>query len=64
MSANKLTTHIGTSDAQSITVHGYDLVHELIGRYSYTEILYFLICNRFPAAGETRILDACLVTLA
>lgn len=57
------TTSIATSDETSITVRGYDLVDELIGRYTYTEILYFLICNRFPSAGETRILDACLVTL-
>jgi citrate synthase len=63
MSETTLTTSIATSDAASITVRGYDLVDELIGRYTYTEILYFLICNRFPTGGETRILDACLVTL-
>ena len=64
MNEGGITTSIATSDEQTITVRGYDLVSELIGRYTYTEILYFLICNRFPDAGQTRILDACLVTLA
>jgi citrate synthase len=59
----RLTTQIATSDAQTITVRGKDLVNELIGRYSFTEILYFLITDRFPSAGQTRVLDACLVTL-
>jgi citrate synthase len=57
------TTRIATSDARSITIRGRDLVNELIGRHSYTEILYFLSTGRMPGAGETRVLDACLVTL-
>jgi citrate synthase len=57
------TTSIATSDATSITVRGADLVNELIGQRSFTEMLYFLTCHRMPSAGETRVLDACLVTL-
>lgn len=57
------TTRIATSDAASITIRGRDLVKELIGRHTYTEILYFLTVGRMPKAGETRVLDACLVTL-
>jgi citrate synthase len=57
------TTRIATSDARSITIRGRDLVSELIGRHTYTEILYFLTTGRMPSAGETRVLDACLVTL-
>ena len=61
---NKLPkTRIATSDAASITVRGKDLVHDLMGRHSMTEVLYFLIKERMPSAGETRVLDACLVTL-
>lgn len=58
-----ITTAIATSDATTIKIRGKDLVHELIGEHSYTEILYFLICARFPTPEETRLLDACLVTL-
>lgn len=57
------TTSIATSDTTSITVRGHDLVHDLIGRRSFTEMLYFLIVHRFPTPGEARMLDACLVTL-
>jgi len=57
------TTRIATSDATSITIRGRDLVEELIGRHTYTEILYFLTAGRMPKSGETRVLDACLVTL-
>jgi citrate synthase len=56
-------TRIGTSDASSITIRGSDLVNDLIGQRTFTEMLYFLTCKRFPSAGEARILDACLVTL-
>jgi len=57
-------TRIATSDEQSITIRGRDLVGDLMGKYSFTEFVYFLICHRFPTPGETRVLDACLVTLA
>ena len=56
-------TRIATSDATSITVRGRDLVEELIGRHSFTEVLYFLVCHRMPTPSEVRVLDACLVTL-
>jgi citrate synthase len=44
-------------------VRGRDLVNDLIGRHSFTEILYFLVVGRMPEPPETRVLDACLVTL-
>ena len=57
-------THIATSDETSITVRGKDLVHDLMGRVSYTEMLFLLIRSRLPTDTERTILDACLVTLA
>ena len=56
-------THIATSDTTSITVRGRDLVGDLIGQRTFTEMLYFLVGHRFPTEGQTRVLDACLVTL-
>lgn len=58
-----MRTRIATSDARTITVRGRDLVQELIGRHTYTEILYFLVCGGMPDPADTRVLDACLVTL-
>lgn len=63
MAGRRMKTRIATSDATSITVRGLDLVEEVIGRYGFTEMLYFHLAGRFPSAAETRILDACLVTL-
>lgn len=60
---DRIKTNIATSDATSITLRGRDLVNDLIGNHSFTEMVYFLLCDRMPTAGETRVLDACLVTL-
>lgn len=57
-------TSIGTSDADSITVQGRDLASELMGHVSFTELAFLLIRGRLPDAGETRLLDAVLVSLA
>src|SRR5690606_9172094 len=56
-------TNIATSTETSITVRGRDLVNELIGHRSYTEMVYFLTTGRMPSETQTRVLDACLVTL-
>ncbi|MHA6691603.1 citryl-CoA lyase [Devosia sp. A449] len=56
-------THIATSDASSVTIRGKSLAGELIGQRSFTEMLYFLVCHTVPDAGQTKVLDACLVTL-
>ncbi|MFC5669161.1 citryl-CoA lyase [Streptomyces incanus] len=56
-------THIATSDATSITVRGKDLCEDLIGRHSFTDMIYFLSVGRMPTPPEARVLDACLVTL-
>jgi citrate synthase len=56
-------TRIATSDATTVTVRGRNLVDELVGRHSFTEMLYFLMVGRMPGDAETRVLDACLVTL-
>lgn len=58
-----MKTHIAGSDATSIRVCGKDLVEELIGEHGFTEVLYLLTCGRLPNQAETRVLDACLVTL-
>jgi citrate synthase len=56
-------TRTGISTATEVRVRGRDLVNELIGKCSFTEMLYFLTCHRMPNPAETRVLDACLVTL-
>lgn len=56
-------TRIATHDASSITIRGADLVDDLIGKLTFTEMMYFQLLGRRPDPAQTRILDAVLVTL-
>jgi citrate synthase len=57
------TTQIANVLIDRIEVRGRDLINELIGHYTYTEMVFFLLRERMPTQAETRVLDACLVTL-
>lgn len=59
-----LRTGIGAADADSITLMGRDLASELMGRLTFTELAFLLVRGRTPSDGETRMLDAVLVSLA
>ncbi len=56
-------THIATADQTSITVRGKSLTAELMGKRSFTEMVYFLTCGQMPTPAQTKVLDVCLVTL-
>jgi citrate synthase len=57
-------TWIGGSTPDRITVAGRDLPAEIMGRLTLTELTYLLVTRRDPTAGERRLLDAVLVSLA
>jgi citrate synthase len=57
------TTRLCTHDTESITIRGADLVNDLIGELTFTEMSYFAITGSRPTQAQTRILDAVLVTL-
>ena len=59
-----LRTWIGWSAPDRITVAGRDLPADIMGRLSLTELAFLLVTRREPSAGERRILDAVLVSLA
>jgi citrate synthase len=61
---DELRTGIGTSDADSITLMGRDLASELMGKVTLTELTFLMLQGRMPSDGETRLLDAILVSLA
>lgn len=56
-------TRTGASFTKDVKVRGRDLVKELMGTTSFTQMLYFLTCDRMPTQVQSDILDACLVTL-
>jgi len=59
----KPTTKIARHTTDAIYVRGASLVDELIGKLSFTEMMYFQLLGRRPTPAQTRILDAVLVTL-
>lgn len=56
-------TGISWSDARRIVVRGADLVNDLIGGLTFTEMILFHLLGRRPSAQQTAVLDAVLVTL-
>lgn len=58
-----MQTAIATHSQDSITIRGADLVSELIGELTFTEMAFFQIRGRRPSAMETKIWDTVLVTL-
>lgn len=56
-------TALCTYNADAIYVRDKNLVEELIGEITFTEMMYFQVMGAMPSKGQTRILDAVLVTL-
>jgi len=57
------TTAIARHCADSIHVRERDLVKELIGQVSFTEMMYLQLMGQRPTALQCQVLDAVLVTL-
>ena len=57
-------TAICTSDAESITVRGHDLVGELMGQVDFTSYFWLLVTGTKPNADQLYFLNAVLVALA
>jgi citrate synthase len=60
---NEPTTSIASHSAEDVFIRGASLCKELIGRRSFTEVVYFQILGRMPTPDQTALLDACLVVL-
>ncbi len=56
-------TKIATCNEQQILVRDKDLVKELIGKISFTDLFFYHLMHRMPTPADTAILDAALVTL-
>jgi citrate synthase len=57
------TTSIASHSAEGVFIRGVSLCKELIGRRSFTEVMYFQITGRMPTADQAALIDACLVAL-
>ncbi len=61
--AKKATTAICGYDADSIRIRGQDLVNDLMGNCSFTELLLLQALGREPETHQVQIVDAVLVTI-
>jgi citrate synthase len=59
----KPSTKIAHHTTEAITIRGVNLVDDLIGKVTFTEMMYFQLLGARPTPAQTRILDAVLVTL-
>ena len=59
----KPTTKISHHTTDAIYVRGASLVDELIGKLTFTEMMYFQLLGTRPTPAQAKILDAVLVTL-
>jgi len=57
------TTRISGYDAERITVRGRDLVMELMGEVTFSQMILLQLLGRKPTRAQTRILDAVLVAI-
>ena len=57
------TTSISTHTNEDIFIRDKSLCNDLIGKLSFTKMLFFQILGRVPTEAETAVVDACLVTL-
>jgi citrate synthase len=57
------TTSIAYHTNDDIFIRDKGLCAELIGKLSFTEMMFFQILGRMPSTAETAMVDGCLVTL-
>jgi len=56
-------TRIAGYDANHITIRGRELVSDLMGNLSFSQMILLQLLGRKPSRAQTRILDAVLVTI-
>ena len=56
-------TRIAYHTNDAIVVRGADLIQELIGKLTFTQMMFFQVTGQMPTAAQTAVLDAVLVTL-
>jgi citrate synthase len=57
-------TAIATSDETSITVRGFSLCDDLIGKIGFTDYFWLLVIGEKPTEPQRDMMDACLVAIA
>ncbi|MDF5753184.1 citryl-CoA lyase [Spongiactinospora sp. TRM90649] len=59
----EIGTAVGAADEHHVQVRGLDLVDDLIGELTYTEVTLLAVTGRRPTPAEAKVVDAVLVSL-
>jgi len=59
-----LRTSLGTSTPDSITLCGYDLCGELMGRVDFGDLAFLLVAGRLPTPPQSKLFNTVLLALA
>jgi len=57
------TTRISGYDAHRITIRGHDLVGDLMGKVTFSQMALLQLLGRMPSRKQAKVLDAVMVTI-
>jgi citrate synthase len=57
-------TSLGTSTADTISLLGQDLAHDLMGKVGFGELAFWLVTRERPTPSQVRVFESVLVALA
>jgi citrate synthase len=60
---HSIHSELGSSTPDRITVRGFDLVHDLMGKVSLGDMAFMELQGRLPSKGESVVFNAMLVSL-
>ena len=59
----KIVTKLGKADSDRILVRDQDLIEELLGKVTFSQMTFLMLAGHLPNPGETRMIDALLTVL-
>ena len=59
----KIVTKLGRAESDRILVRDHDLIKELLGKITFSQMTFLMLMGRLPNADETRMVDALLTVL-
>ncbi len=59
----KIVTKLGKAESDRILVRDHDLIEELLGKITFSQMTFLMLEGRLPNPGETRMIDALLMVL-
>ncbi len=59
----KIVTNLGRAEKDRILVREHDLIKDLMGKITFSQMTFLMLVGRLPNEGETRMVDALLMVL-